>query len=184
MNFKKWFDQRVCRADAEKLDFRNPAGMQQYFIAKNGDSGATPNYNEKPLWAINKKGKFKTGLFAGRFEDIISYLIPRDIPWLVVHDTPKDKLYLHKKDLPKIKKYKPWITCFDEKEFKRLGRDGQGEFFTEKPPKSQERVKINDPLTLLEKRFTIKLVDDLLQKSKELKKKKIGFDAEGTMFVS
>lgn len=183
MSFRKWFDRRVCRADAKKIDFSDPDGMQQYFVAKNGDSGATPYHNKKPSWAKNKKGEFKTGLFAGRFEDIISYLIPRDIPWLVVHGSPKDTLYLHKKDLAGIRKYRPWITCFDEKEFKPLQKDGQGEFFTEKPPESQEQIQINDPLSLLEKRFKIKTVDDLLQISKELKKKKIGFDAEGTMFV-
>lgn len=184
MKFKKWLQNRVCRADAKKIDFSDPKGMRQYFLLGNGNqSGPTPSHNKKPKWAKNKKGKFKTGLYAGKFEDIISYTIPRDIPWLVTHDDSKDKLYIHKKDLARIKKYRPWITCFDKQEFKPLSRKGQGEYFTEKPPVTQKQMEIKDPFSLLKSRFEIVLVDDLLKKFQELKKKKIKFDAEGDMFV-
>lgn len=179
MKFAKWLENRVFRIDPEKRDFENHSNLRQYFMTNNGESGPTPSRDVVPDWGKSLQGSFKTGLYAGKYHDIVSYLIPRELPWILVSTNPKKTLYIRKQDVPAIQKYSPWISSFKQSDFEVLGREGQGEYFTEKPPQAQKQTQIKNTWRVLQSKFNVYPVDDILATHKELKNKNIGFDAEG-----
>jgi len=182
MKFNKWLENRVFRIDPEKRDFDDHSNLRQYFVTQNGESGPAPS-GVVPDWGKSLKGSFKTGLYAGKYHDIVSYLIPRELPWILVPTSPKKTLYVRKQDVSLIQKYSPWISSFKQSDFETLGREGQGEYFTEKPPKAVKQVRIKNAWKVLQSKFLVYAVDDILATHKELVTKKIGFDSEGEIFI-
>lgn len=183
MKFSKWLENRVFRIDPEKRDFDDHSNLRQYFITQNGESGPVPAPNTVPDWGKSLQGSFRTGLYAGKYHDIVSYLIPREMPWILVPTKPKKTLYIRKQDVPAIQKYSPWISSFKQDDFQTLGREGQGEYFTEKPPEALKQTQIKNTYRLLQNKFIVNPVDNILATHKELKDKNIGFDSEGALFV-
>ena len=183
MNFKQWLKIRenVFRIDPEKRDFS--LQPRHYFITPDGQSGSVPTKDTIPDWGKNLKGVTKTGLYAGKYHDILSYLIPRELPWILVPTTPKKTLYVRDIDVKKIQEYHPWISSFDQNKFQALSRDGQGEFFSEMPPKPIKQIQIKNPYKILNKEFNLIPVKDIVAKNDELKSKNIGFDSEGEIFM-
>ena len=181
-NFQEWLENRVFRIDPEKNDFDDHSKLKQYFFTKNG-SGQTDSPNTVPDWGKSMEGSFKTGLFAGKYHDITSYLIPRNLPWILVPTFPKKTIYIRKQDVSSIQRYSPWISSFKQSDFQVLDREGQGEYFAEKPTKAHQQKQIKNNWRVLQSKFNVMPVDDIMAKHQELKNKNIGFDAEGSMFV-
>lgn len=181
--FVEWLKENVFRIDPEKRDFEDHSNLRQYFMTQNGESGPVPAPDTVPDWGKSLQGSFKTGLYAGKYHDIVSYLIPRDMPWILVPTNPKKTLYVRKQDIPAIQNYSPWISSFDKSQFQVLGREGQGEYFSEKPPKPSRQAQVKNPWRILQSKFSVQPVDDIMATHKELVAKKIGFDSEGAIFV-
>lgn len=187
MRFKEWLlesESRVFRIDPTKVsDFAsNP---KTYYFTKSG-SGAVDNTSKPPAWAQGEQGTYRKGLFAGKYHDMISYMIPRDVPWLVAHTQPKPTLYFSSENTADIQNYKPYISSFDASKFEPLSKDGQGEFFAEKPPQPVKQAQIKNPLRILQNKFVVvpvKNAQELKSKLQELKDKNIGVDAEGLDFI-
>lgn len=182
-NFSDWLENRLFRVDPERRDFEKHSNLRQYFITNKGESGPVSSPNVIPDWGKSLEGMFKTGLYAGRYHEVISYLIPRELPWIIVPTKPKKTLYIRKQDIKNIQEYSPWISSFNQNDFETLDRDGQGEYFTEKPPKALKQIQIKNPWRILQNNFIVIPVDDIMDTHKELKNKKIGFDSEGSFFV-
>jgi hypothetical protein len=187
MKFNEWLENRVFRIDAEKRDFGDHSNLRQFYITNNGESGPTSAPNEVPNWAQTPQGptpgRFRSGAFAGKYHNIVSYLIPRKMPWILVPTKPKKTLYIRQQDVQVVKDYKPWISAFKKTDFEELGREGQGEFFTEKPPVAHKQSQIKDTWRLLQNNFSLQPVSDILATHKQLMAQNIGFDAEGEIFV-
>ena len=183
MNFKTWLKIRenIFRIDPEQRDFSQQ--LRHYFITPDGQSGSVPTKDTIPDWGKNLKGVIKTGLYAGKYHDILSYLVPRELPWILVPTTPKKTLYVRDIDVKKIQEYRPWISSFDQNKFQSLSRDGQAEFFSEMPPKPIKQIQIKNPYKIINKEFNLIPVKDIVAKNDELKSKNIGFDSEGEIFM-
>jgi hypothetical protein len=191
-SFNEWLENRevsnfVSRIDAEKRDFGNQSNNREFYITRDGESGPTSARNEVPNWAQTPQGpipgSFKSGIFAGKYHNIVSYLIPRKMPWILVPTKPKKTLYIRQQDVQVVKDYKPWISTFKKTDFEELGREGQGEFFTEKPPTAHKQAQVKNTWRLLQNNFLLKPVSDILSTHKQLMAQNIGFDAEGEIFV-
>lgn len=180
MRFGEWLENRVFRIDPERRDFEDHSGLRQYFMTNKGESGPTPSRDVVPDWGRSLEGSFKTGLYAGKYHDVVAYLIPRDMPWILVPTNPKKTLYVRKQDVPSIQRYSPWISAFKQNDFQMLGREGQGEYFAERPPKAHRQVQVKNAWRLLQAKFDVRTVDDINATYKELKAKNVGFDAEGS----
>lgn len=183
MNFKQWLKIRenVYRIDPEQRDFSQQP--RHYFITPDGQSGPVPTKDTIPDWGKNLKGVTKTGLYAGNYSDILSYLVPRELPWILEPTEPKKTLYVRTEDVKKIQEYRPWISSFDKNKFQPLSRDGQGEFFSEMPPKPIKQIQIPNPLKILQQKFNLVPVKDIKAKYDELISDKKGFDSEGEIFM-
>lgn len=177
---REWYiesSDRVFRVDSEKIPKFEP---QNYYFNKDG-SGSVDDTKKPPEWAKGTEGKFRSGLFAGNYNQIISYMIPRHIPWLMQHTSPKPTLYYNNQNRQEMMDYKPWITSFEANKFELLSKDGQGEYFAEKPPQPVKQVQIKNPMRVLENKFILVPLENLealKNKYQEFKDKNISADAE------
>lgn len=185
--FNLLLEKYVYRIDSKQRNFGDQSNHRQFYITHTGESGPTSTPNQVPDWAQTPQGttpgSFKSGIFAGKYHNIVSYLIPRQLPWILVPTNPKKTLYIRQQDIPAIKDYKPWISTFKQSDFEELGREGQGEYFTEKPPTPHKQSQIQNAWRLLQSNFSVQPVNDILATQKQLIAQNIGFDAEGEIFV-
>lgn len=174
--FHEWLE-NLFRVDRERLDFSNQDSLGNYAFVRNG-SGRVDDPNNLPAWA--KGGQMRRGLFAGRYKQVLSYMIPRNIPYVVAGSGARPTLYLNKKDLPAIKSYRPWLSSFEKGDFSDTGKDGREEYFSEKPgrPIRQAQMK-KDPISILQKNYEIQLVDDVALIRKDLDARGVDNEAEG-----
>ena len=186
MNFREWLSEsesRVFRIDPTKVDDFASNPKTYYFTQSY--SGAVDDTSRPPEWAGGEHGNFSKGLFAGKYNDIISYMIPRDIPWLVAHTHPKPTLYFNGQNLQDIQNYRPYISSFNAEKFEKNTKS-QGEYFAENPPKPIKQVQVKDPLRMLKNKYVVIPLQDaqeLKDKFQELKEKGADFDAEGMEFT-
>ena len=186
MKFKQWFlenDQRVFRIDPQKIDDFSKNLKTYYFMGP--ESGSVEDTSKPPEWAKGQQGEFKTGLFTGGYKNILSYLIPRHIPWVIEHTTPKKTLYYNKEDQQEIEGYSPYISSFDPKGFTKLDTSGQGEYFSENPPKPIKQAQIKNPLRILASQFNLvplRNAAELQNKFREILSQGRSADAEGLEF--
>ena len=173
----------VFRVDPQNIGDFSPQ-KRTYFFTQQG-SGPVQDTSKPPDWAAGQQGEFKRGLFAGDYKDVLSYLIPRQIPWLIHHTKPKKTLYYNLQDQQEIQDYKPYISSFDPKDFTKLDRQGQGEYFSEHPPKPLKQAQIKNPLRILQQQFNLvplKNLQELQDKYRELARQGQLVDAEGEEF--
>jgi hypothetical protein len=171
MNFKQWLE--AYRIDKEKItDFAQD--MKSYY--HNSDFTKSGTFQNEPIPSdFNLQSK---GLFAGEnLKDIIPYAVPRNTSWILAHkDSKRPTLYLLKKDQKEIKNYKPWLTKFDDKNFKKLQ---SGELFTQKPNSPVRQEKIRNSINFIKQWMNIQFVDDLDYVANYLNSENIPFDSEG-----
>ena len=183
--FAQWLAENkpVFRVDSQRIDDFSPE-KRTYFLTQQG-SGPVQDTSRPPDWAAGQQGEFKKGLFAGDYKDVLSYLIPRHLPWLVHHTKPKKTLYYNLEDQQEMQDYRPFLSSFDPKGFTKLDRQGQGEYFSENPPKPLKQAQIRDPLRILGQRFNLVPLKDLRElqdKHRELVMSGQPVDAEGEEF--
>jgi hypothetical protein len=86
-------------------------------------------------------------------------------------------VWFHKKDLPRIKGKKTYLTVFDAKDFKKTP---SGEYFSKKPGKPIEQTPITDALGYITNQgWTIEYTDDLRTVLRQLKAKGYKLGSEG-----
>lgn len=176
MRFGEWLEHRLFRIDRERKDF-SPDSMGNYYFVPSG-SGRVDDLNNLPSWA--KGGHMRRGMFAGQYGDVLSYLIPREIPYVIADEVPRKALYIRKGDIDSIRSYRPWISSFDRSSFSSTGKAGRGEYFSEKPgtPLKQVQVK-KDPLGVLGRVYDLKIVDDVRRVRDDLVRRGVDHEAEG-----
>jgi hypothetical protein len=163
--------------DREKRDFSDKESLGTYAFVQNG-SGRIDDPNNLPAWA--KGGQMRRGLFAGKYDQILSYLIPRGIAYVIADGVSKKTLYINQKDLASIKAYRPWVSSFDKASFSDTGKEGRGEYFSDGPgtPVKQAQVK-KDPISILQNKYDLRPVDDVRAVLDDLVRKGVNHEAEG-----
>ena len=106
---------------------------------------------------------------------------PETNRYVATYNTSPPMVYFDKKDVPKFKNTKSYLTAFDASTFKKVP---SGEVFSDMPGKPVHQIEITDPFKFIKQQgWGIKLVDDLPAKLKEIKKiakeKNIKYGAEG-----
>ncbi len=106
---------------------------------------------------------------------------PETNRYVATYNTSPPMVYFDKKDVPKFKDTKSYLTAFDASTFKKVP---SGEVFSDMPGKPVHQIEITDPFKFIKQQgWGIKLVDDLPAKLKEIKKvakeKNIKYGAEG-----
>ena len=106
---------------------------------------------------------------------------PETNRYIATYNTSPPMVYFDKKDVPKFKNTKSYLTAFDASTFKKVP---SGEVFSDMPGKPVHQIEITDPFKFIKQQgWGIKLVDDLPAKLKEIKKiakeKNIKYGAEG-----
>lgn len=101
--------------------------------------------------------------------------------YIATYNTNPPTVYFDKKDVPKFKNNKSYLTTFDADNFKKLPT---GEVFSERPGNPVSQIEITDPFQFIKQQgWSIELVDDLPAKLKEIKKiakrQNIKYGAEG-----
>ena len=173
----------VFRIDPHQISDFSKSPKTYYFT--DAGSGQVDNTAQPPEWAKGAQGQFRTGLFAGPFDQIISYLIPRHIPWLVAHTQPKRTLYYNQEDTGEMQSYAPVISSFRTDQFEQIGKDGQAEYFSDKPPIPSKQSVIKNPLRILQNHFELAPVPNLQALEEtfdKLRAANIGVDAENIDF--
>jgi hypothetical protein len=106
---------------------------------------------------------------------------PETNRYVATYNTSPPMVYFDKKDVPKFKNTKSYLTAFDASTFKKVP---SGEAFSDTPGKPVHQIEITDPFKFIKQQgWDIKLVDDLPAKLKEIQKiakqKDIKVGAEG-----
>ena len=174
--FHEWLENRLFRIDPERRNF-SIQSLGNYAFVRDG-SGRIDDPNNLPSWA--KGGQIKRGLFAGEYSQVLSYMIPRNIPYIVAETGSRPTLYINKKDLQTIQAYRPWISSFNRNLFSNTGKEGREEYFSDQPsqPLKQTQMK-KDPMSMLKKNYDIQLVDDVALVRKRLDIQGSKYEAEG-----
>jgi hypothetical protein len=90
-------------------------------------------------------------------------------------------LYYNQEDTAEIQSYAPVISSFRADQFEHIGRDGQVEYFSDRPPVPVKQSVIRDPFRLLHNHFNLVPVRNLraLEETYEkLRESGAGVDAE------
>jgi hypothetical protein len=86
-------------------------------------------------------------------------------------------VWFDKKDVPRIRGHRSYVTVFDAKNFKKLP---SGEYFSSKPGKPLKQVEITDPFQYLRNNgWEFRFTNDLPGKLKELQASGAKFGSEG-----
>ena len=86
-------------------------------------------------------------------------------------------IYFDRKDIPRLRNNRSWLTVFDGSKFKKLPT---GEYFSNNPGKPLKQVEITDPFQWMrDSGWEFKVVDDLPKVLKQLKLEKAKYGAEG-----
>lgn len=92
--FSDWLEGRVFRVDPDRRNFEDHSGLRQYFMTQTGQSGPVSLPDTIPNWGKSLKGSFRRGLYAGKYHDVVSYFIPRELPVdTSAHFSKKNTLY-------------------------------------------------------------------------------------------
>ena len=169
----------VTRIDSKPIkDFGT--GLQTYYH--------TPDWSQSGQFPAGEKipKKFSgkvTGLYAGdpHFTALYATGNANQTKYVAKYSPGQPIVYFDRKDIPRIRKHRSYLSVFDAKNFKKMP---SGEYFSENPGNPIEQTEITDPFQYMrDQGWEWKIVDDLTVVLKKLKKEKAKYGAEGMGFA-
>ena len=146
----------VTRIDSELIpDFG--ANMHKYYHSKDCSMSGQFSPDEK----YPKQFTSSRGIFAGtqQFTALYATGNSNETRYVAKYGPGKPTVWFGKKDLPRIRSKKTYLTVFDAKDFEKKPN---GEYFSKKPGKPIKQTPITDALGYITKQgWTIKYTDDL-----------------------
>ena len=170
-------DRYVYRIDSTKIpDFEQ--NMKTYYHNKDFTVSGRDDFEGSvgQLTGIYAKDRLFTALYATGASSG-----PKKTRYVAVYGPGDPTVWFDRKDVPKQKTNKAYLTVFDAKNFKQLP---SGEFFSSNPGKPVKQQVITDPFRYIRQQgWTIKIVDNLEKVLKKVQsmadQKKIQYGAEG-----
>ena len=93
---------------------------------------------------------------------------PKRTRYVAIYGPGQPIVYFDRKDVPRIRKNRAWLTVFDAKNFRKLP---SGEYFSENPGKPVQQKEITDPFQYMRDRgWEFRIVDNLDAELKKIKK--------------
>ena len=198
-SFKQYIieSERLFRFDDKKII---PKPQTYAFSPDNTGSGNVERWKDAPPdW------ERKTGVFAGKYSDVLPFSVPRETKWIIPHDrdeSGKQTIYFAKSDRRRIKQHRSQLTQYNERQgFEKLrsgsefhqvgpgealageasGRIGPEEYFSRSGADLRPIKKkiIQNPLRHLQRHYNVQFVDDLDAVKKHFTDNGIGHNAEG-----
>lgn len=173
-------EQHVYRVDSKRIPDFNKNLKTYYHNADYTISGRQ--------WFPQSKGKIK-GIYA---QDKLFTALYATGPssgenstrYVATYNTKPPTVYFDKKDIPRLKQNRSYITVFDANRFKRLP---SGEWFSSNPGKPVKQNPIQDPFEYIKSvGWKVEIVDDLKPILKDIQqraeKEGIKYGAEGMGF--
>ena len=169
----------VTRIDSKPIkDFGT--GLQTYYHTPDwSQSGQFPDGEKIPKKFSGKV----TGLYAGdpHFTALYATGNANQTRYVAKYSPGQPIVYLDRKDIPRIRKHRSYLSVFDATNFKKMP---SGEYFSENPGNPIEQTEITDPFQYMrDQGWEWKIVDDLTAVLKKLKKEKAKYGAEGMGFA-
>jgi pyrimidine deaminase RibD-like protein len=169
----------VTRIDSKPIkDFGT--GLQTYYHTPDwSQSGQFPDGEKIPKKFSGKV----TGLYAGdpHFTALYATGNANQTKYVAKYSPGQPIVYLDRKDIPRIRKHRSYLSVFDATNFKKMP---SGEYFSENPGNPIEQKEITDPFQYMrDQGWEWKIVDDLTAVLKKLKKQKAKYGAEGMGFA-
>lgn len=164
----------VTRIDSQLIpDFG--ANMHKYHHNKDWSISGQFAPDEK----VPKQFTSSRGIFAGtpQFTALYATGNSKETKYVAKYGPGKPTVWFAKKDLPRIRSKKTYLTVFDAKDFEKKP---SGEYFSKKPGKPIKQTVITDALGYITKQgWLIKSSDDLPAVLAQLEAEGCKYGAEG-----